>query len=424
MRKHLTLSDRKSIEKCLSQGVSFAEIGRRLEVASCSISREVRRHLVQWEKGGWGRCMNDCVHRKSCFQYDLCGASPACSKKCSTCPRCNSVCPEFEAEECSRLCNGCRERRGCTLKKRLYQARNAEDEYTGVLHEARRGFNLCSEELKAIDEFFSKGILQGQSVSHIIASQRNRAPCSESTARRLIHAGAIAVRDLDMIRVCKMKPRRGEKRGVKVDTKCRKGRTYEDFQEFRFRHPDAAVVEVDSVIGKRGGKVLLTMMLRNCNFMLAFLRNGNTSASVEDWFSWLFSQLGEVLYRRMFQVLLADNGMEFSDPRALEFDPKGERRSWVFYCHPGAPYQKGKVENNHGLLRRVCPKGTSFDGLTQKDVDLMMSHVNSYGREIFNGVSPAQLFVSMYGTAALRLIGQRIIPPEEITLRPSLIFRN
>lgn len=126
----------------------------------------------------------------------------------------------------------------------------------------------------------------------------------------------------------------------------------------------------------------------------------------------------------MFQVLLADNGMEFSDPRALEFDPKGERRSWVFYCHPGAPYQKGKVENNHGLLRRVCPKGTSFDGLTQKDVDLMMSHVNSYGREIFNGVSPAQLFVSMYGTAALRLIGQRIIPPEEITLRPSLIFRN
>ncbi len=160
------------------------------------------------------------------------------------------------------------ENRRCTLKKRLYLARNAEDEYTRVLHEARRGFNLCSEELKAIDEFFSKGILQGQSVSHIIASQRNRAPCSESTARRLIHAGAIAVRDLDMIRVCKMKPRRGEKRGVKVDTKCREGRTYEDFQEFRFRHPDAAVVEVDSVIGKRGGKVLLTMMPRNCSFML------------------------------------------------------------------------------------------------------------------------------------------------------------
>ena len=62
--------------------------------------------------------------------------------------------------------------------------------------------------------------------------------------------------------------------------------------------------------------------------------------------------------------------------------------------------------------------------MSQGDVDLMMSHVNSYGRGIFNGVSPAQLFVSMYGGRALRLIGQEIVPPEEITLRPSLIFKN
>lgn len=83
------------------------------------------------------------------------------------------------------------------------------------------------------------------------------------------------------------------------------GRTYEDFQDFHFRHPEAAVVEVDSAIGKRGGKVLLTMMLRNYNFMLPFLRKNNPAVSVAYWF---FTQLRACLYKRMFQVVRADNG--------------------------------------------------------------------------------------------------------------------
>ena len=39
--------------------------------------------------------------------------------------------------------------------------------------------------------------------------------------------------------------------------------------------PDARIVEMDSLIGRIGGKVLLTLMSRDCGPMLAFLRDRN-----------------------------------------------------------------------------------------------------------------------------------------------------
>ena len=45
-----------------------------------------------------------------------------------------------------------------------------------------------------------------------------------------------------------------------------------------------------------------------------------------------------------------------------------KKRTQIFYCHPSSPYQKGSCEVNHELLRRILPKGTSFDDLTQKKI--------------------------------------------------------
>ncbi len=53
-----------------------------------------------------------------------------------------------------------------------------------------------------------------------------------------------------------------------------------------------------------------------------------------------------------------------------------------------ALWQKTHVENNHHLIRRILPKGTSFDKLTQEQVTLMMYHINNYARENLGGKSP------------------------------------
>ncbi len=67
----------------------------------------------------------------------------------------------------------------------------------------------------------------------------------------------------------------------------------------------------------------------------------------------------------LLTTTLGDNGSEFSNPSAIELDLQGNQRTRIFYCDPQAPYQKGAAENNHSLIRRIIPKGTSLDCFTQ-----------------------------------------------------------
>ena len=122
----------------------------------------------------------------------------------------------------------------------------------------------------------------------------------------------------------------------------------------------------------------------------------------------------------------SDNGSEFSNPKKIEyreFGSFGSRylRTRVFYCDAGCPYQKGAIEVNHELIRRVLPKGTSFDNLTQKDVIRMMDHINSYKRKKLNDRSPYETFSFHYGEEVLKLLGCTPVAAEDILLKPSLL---
>lgn len=76
----------------------------------------------------------------------------------------------------------------------------------------------------------------------------------------------------------------------------------------RIAAPDLATVEMDTVVGRRGGKVLLTLKFVQCGFMLAFLRERNDSQSVIDVFARLWTLAEADRFRRLFPVLLTDNG--------------------------------------------------------------------------------------------------------------------
>lgn len=66
----------------------------------------------------------------------------------------------------------------------------------------------------------------------------------------------------------------------------------------------------------------------------------------------------------------------------MEFDAEGNQRTKLFYCYPMASYQKTHVEKNHEYIRYIIPKGKSFDNRTQKDITLMMNHINSTAKEL------------------------------------------
>lgn len=105
----------------------------------------------------------------------------------------------------------------------------------------------------------------------------------------------------------------------------------------------------------------------------------------------------------------------------LECAPDGAPRSRLFYCDPCASWQKGRVERNHEFLRLLLPRGSSFDGLTQADVDKVLSHVNSYSRPALNDKAPFDLFAFTYGVDLLTQLGLQRIPADRIVLKPSLL---
>jgi IS30 family transposase len=95
----------------------------------------------------------------------------------------------------------------------------------------------------------------------------------------------------------------------------------------------------------------------------------------------------------------------------------------VFYCDPYQSNQKAACENNHRLIRMVLPKGMSMNGLTQDDVNLMMSHINSYARKVLGGQTPVEVFLRQHKKikGLLEKLGLRIINAKDIFLKPRLL---
>lgn len=424
---HLTESDRLRIEHGLQIRMSFQQIAQELGKARATIQREVQEHRVTSTKGAPGRITNRCIYRRNCDTWHLCEGR-RCHRRCSACAICNNVCPRFQEEICRKLsktpyvCNGCTDQSKCVLKKQFYVSSSAESDYRQLLVASRNGVNLTEAEQAVISKTIYAGTQNGQSVHHIMTSNKDSFTVCEKTVYRYINAGIIRTRRGDMPRSCSMKPRKQKAVEHKVDTKCRLNRTYHDFEKYRKEHPDLPVVEMDSVIGKVGGKVLLTMNFNNCTLMLAFLRDSNNSQSVIDVFNMLEESLTIEVFQALFPVILTDNGSEFSNPRALEISPfSGKERTKIFYCNPYSSWQKGHVENNHLNLRKIIPKGRNLENFTQEDINIVVSHINSLARRSLNDVSAGKLFEELYGKEVLNKLGIEIILENTVCLLPDLI---
>jgi len=320
------------------------------------------------------------------------------------------------------VCNGCGKRNACSLEKRFYYASDAQKEYELVLSEARSGISLSEAEVQHLEEIVSPLIRKKQSPHHICVTNKDSVMVSERTIYRLIDARILSAMNMDLPRKVRFSARKN-KVHAKVDKACRIGRTFDCFNTYLDDHPDYPIVQLDSVEGKKGGKVLLTIHFVKAEFMLAFLRDHNDSQSVIDIFERLYLELRPDRFMTLFKVCLADNGSEFSNPKAIEYDRQNNLRTHIFYCDPSAPYQKGSAERNHEFIRMFIPKGSDLERYTQDDINLMMDHINSYTRESLGNKSPYEMFTFLYGQEIPDLLECHLIPPQEVTLSPS-VFRK
>jgi len=429
MSKYLTYEERLDIQACLKENLSFGAIGKIVKKDRTTIAKEIKKHATEIKTGYSGWPYNTCKRRSSCKLKRICKKEECThpsAQYCKICRNCNDLCSEFEEEICSSsfkppyVCNGCGQLNRCTLKKMMYYADDAQTAFEENISDARSGILSSEAELARLNTLISPLIKQGQSIHQIYIDHINELMCSEKTLYNYIDACLFDVRNIDLPRKVKYRPRY-KKSEFKVDKGCRIGRNYKDFQAFMEKNPELSIVQMDSVIGSKGGNVLLTIHFVNTSLMLAFVRDSNTSQSVIDVFEHIYQVIGKTEFKNLFPVILTDNGSEFSNPKAIEFGPDGLRRTYVFYCDPSSPYQKGSIEVNHELVRRILPKGTTFELLDQKDICLMMNHINSYKRKKLNNRSPFQAFSFYYGEDLLHRLDCFSVAAEEIILKPALL---
>lgn len=287
MAKFLSYEDRLEIQNGLKEHLTFTEIGKRLGRDRTTITK-VRNYSVEQDTGYSIFPHNTCKYRKGCRRKKVCGTSECKHPLVPTCRQCelicNRYCEQYEEEVCTHrfkppyVCNGCSEVKKCTLTKTVYDALEAQRKASAKISESRSGILSTEEEIARLNEILVPLVKQGQSIHQIYLNNKDEMMCSEKTLYNYVDGCLFDIRNIDLPRKVKYRPRY-KKPELKVDKGCRVGRNYHDYEVYMEKHPDTAVVQMDSVI---------------------------------EIYDKLYQRLGGQDFRRLFPVILTDNGSMFS----------------------------------------------------------------------------------------------------------------
>ena len=395
---HLSYEDRKNIEDGLNDNKSINQISKEINRSHSTILREIGRNKTYSKPNNWttnGRFENPNYN----FHCDKLDKSPF-------------------------VCNGCKSRSGCRKERYTYYARKADDTYREVKSEARKGINLIPEEVYIINTTLTPLIKKGQTINHLYINHPDILDFSKPSFYNYVNSGVFDFGPLDFPRIVKYKKRKkSNKRRTRKEREILIGRKYDDFVEYISNNPDLNIVEMDTVEGSQDEPYcFLTLLWRKSKFMLIFKLESQTTDEVTRIFEYLQETLTYEDYKKLFQVILTDNGHEFFDVNNIECIHKtGEYVTHLFFCDPHMSCQKGMIEKNHEFIRYVLPKGSSFKDLNQNDCNLIMNNINSLCRDSLNGNCPYNAMLFLCDESLLKLLNCYYIKPDDVILNKNLL---
>jgi len=407
--KHLSEDQRDLIEYLISQNKSFSEMEKIMKIDRTTISKEIRKNrtvkIPTYSKivcANQVNCNNSyCNYKKECYTETIC-------KKLSKPPY---------------VCNSCNNKAHCKLTKYYYFGHEAHKQYLETLSESRRGYDILEEDILNIEKIIVPLIKnQNQPISHIFESNKDILFMSKPTFYRYVNDGVISLTNIDLPKKVSYKPRKKEQIINQKKSKLyKKNRTYDDYLKYIANHPNASIVEMDTVEGIKGGKCFLTLYVKKTSLLLIFLINSKSQEEVAKTFSKIKKMLGITLYRKIFQVILTDNGSEFLNPSVFERDfETGKKISKLFFCNPYCSYQKPEIERAHEFIRIVLPKKTSFDNLNQQQVNFLRDNIaNIYMSNIKK--TPYQMTKEIF-PELLTIFDINYIKPNDVNLSKISLF--
>ena len=405
---HLSYSDRLAIENMLDEGHTIKEIGIDIKRDSSVIVREINKHNSLVFPGTYNK-QHPCLKYHSCNVKDF---------------NCFKTCKNAEFKPCPKLsvsphvCNNCDTRIHCRYVKKYYKAREAHDEYKLKVSECRLGLHYNEQEIMILKERLCPLIIRSKSVYHAIKTINNELGTNFilKTIYRQIKGDYLPIKSKDL-------PRSKRKRKEKEDTNYKRditNKSYEDYEIYKNNNSNAIETQMDTVEGikENNAPVLLTLEIVPINFLFIFKIDSQTKDAVTKKLNDFKDLIGQKTFDKIMEILLTDNGKEFYiGEEVLTLSSNVH----LFYCHPYSSYEKGSIENNHELIRRVIPKGISLKPYTQKELNLLCSHINSLFRESLDGKCPFDLIERYIQLDKIEDLGLNKINPLDVCLIPELL---
>ncbi|OHE39988.1 MAG: hypothetical protein A2Y16_02075 [Tenericutes bacterium GWF2_57_13] len=357
------------------------------------------------------------------YRYHECKFMAECRK---TIERCPMECERFEKYLCDKLhrfpfiCDFCESRSMCGKERHTWNPVLVYQNRLERLKNTRSHLSLSKAKIDAFNNWLSPFIKRNCSIEVLRSRFPEAFPVSPSTVRRWIDRGHMTIRRIDLLRAVTFKAKKAYalRRPSNADPLLKYGHTYQHFLDYVKAHPEASVIEMDTVHGLASeDEKLLTFYHRQSHLQFAVLIPDLRPSSVARVIRTFQKTLGD-LYSSLFDVILADNGIEFDELIPASVDPDtGEILSHVFYTRPYRCGDKGGCERNHEFFRYFVPKGHGLSELMQKDIDFMFSMINSYPRESLSWKTPIDVFKQYFPRDILELLSLRKVPLEDITLK-------
>ncbi|MCP4080071.1 MAG: IS30 family transposase [Gammaproteobacteria bacterium] len=150
--------------------------------------------------------------------------------------------------------------------------------------------------------------------------------------------------------------------------------------------------EADTVIGKQGGAVLVTLVERKTRLTVIGKSPNRTAQEVTTVILKGLTPLAPQV-----QTLTYDNGKEFAQHQEISKELKANG----YFAHPYHSWERGLNENTNGLIRQYFPKGMDLSEVTDAEVQVVMNKLNNRPRKCLGFKTPNQVFSGINPPVAL-----------------------
>ncbi len=143
-------------------------------------------------------------------------------------------------------------------------------------------------------------------------------------------------------------------------------------------------LEIDTITGQNHKGAILTINDRvSSKVWIAKLKGKNAEE--------LAQKAIEILhpYMCLIHTITGDNGKEFAEHKTISHGLNID----FFFAQPYHSWERGANENTNGLIRQYFPKGSSFESITDKDVEIVQDILNNRPRKKLMFLTPNEYFL-------------------------------